>query len=102
MNARAIDGRRHWPVGHRHARVLFRRVQEPAARPEHGHRGWLRIEVIPFDPEDARHAGDIRATLAAQGTPIGGYDVCVALGPCFLQNIGTCGNDEVISYVRAN
>lgn len=38
----------------------------------------LRIEVIPFDPEDARHAGEIRAALAAQGTPIGGYDVLIA------------------------
>lgn len=38
----------------------------------------LRIEVIPFDQEDARHAGEIRAALAAQGTPIGGYDVLIA------------------------
>lgn len=38
----------------------------------------LRIEVIPFDHEDARHAGEIRAALAAQGTPIGGYDVLIA------------------------
>ena len=38
----------------------------------------LRIEVIPFDQEDARHAGEIRAALAVQGTPIGGYDVLIA------------------------
>lgn len=38
----------------------------------------LRIEVIPFDQEDMRHAGEIRAALAAQGTPIGGYDVLIA------------------------
>lgn len=38
----------------------------------------LRLEVVPFDQEDARHAGDIRATLAAQGTPIGGYEVLMA------------------------
>lgn len=38
----------------------------------------FRFEVLPFDHEDARHAGDIRAALAAQGTPIGGYDVLVA------------------------
>ncbi len=38
----------------------------------------LRIEVIPFDQEDARHAGEIRALLAAQGTPIGAYDVLIA------------------------
>lgn len=38
----------------------------------------LRFEIIPFDREDARHAGEIRAVLAAQGTPIGGYDVLIA------------------------
>lgn len=38
----------------------------------------LRFEVLPFDHEDARHAGDIRAALAAQGTPIGAYDVLIA------------------------
>jgi tRNA(fMet)-specific endonuclease VapC len=38
----------------------------------------LRIEVIPFDQEDARHAGEIRADLAMQGTPIGAYDVLIA------------------------
>ena len=38
----------------------------------------LRFEVVPFDREDARHAGDIRAALGAQGVPIGGYDVLIA------------------------
>lgn len=38
----------------------------------------LRFEVVPFDQEDARHAGEIRATLIAQGRPIGGYDVLIA------------------------
>lgn len=38
----------------------------------------LRLEVVPFDREDARHAGEIRVVLAAQGTPIGGYDVLIA------------------------
>jgi tRNA(fMet)-specific endonuclease VapC len=38
----------------------------------------LRFEVVPFDQEDARHAGEIRAALVAQGTPIGGYDVLIA------------------------
>lgn len=30
----------------------------------------LRFEVLPLDTEDARHADEIRAYLAAQGTPI--------------------------------
>jgi tRNA(fMet)-specific endonuclease VapC len=38
----------------------------------------LRLEVLSFDQEDARHAGEIRAVLAAQGQPIGAYDVLIA------------------------
>lgn len=38
----------------------------------------LRFEVLPLDIEDARHAGEIRALLAAQGTPIGAYDILIA------------------------
>jgi tRNA(fMet)-specific endonuclease VapC len=38
----------------------------------------LRLEVVPFDQEDARRAGEIRAVLAASGTPIGGYDLLIA------------------------
>ena len=40
--------------------------------------GALRFEVLPFDQEDARDAGEIRAILASQGTPIGGYDMLIA------------------------
>lgn len=38
----------------------------------------LRFEVVPFDHEDTRRAGEIRAVLAASGTPIGGYDLLMA------------------------
>jgi tRNA(fMet)-specific endonuclease VapC len=38
----------------------------------------LRFEVLPLDTEDARHGGEIRAWLAAQGTPIGAYDLLIA------------------------
>ena len=38
----------------------------------------LRFETLPLDHEDARHSGEIRAALSAQGTPIGGYDVLIA------------------------
>jgi len=38
----------------------------------------LRFEVLPLDVEDARHAGEVRAWLAARGTPIGAYDVLIA------------------------
>jgi tRNA(fMet)-specific endonuclease VapC len=36
------------------------------------------IQVLPFDAEDAREAGDIRAALERSGTPIGPYDVLIA------------------------
>lgn len=38
----------------------------------------LQFTVLEFDREDARSAGEIRAALAAQGKPIGPYDVLIA------------------------
>lgn len=38
----------------------------------------LRLEVLDFDREDARRAGEIRARLAPSGRPIGPYDVLIA------------------------
>lgn len=38
----------------------------------------LQFEVVEFDREDARQAGEITASLAASGTPIGPYDVLIA------------------------
>lgn len=49
------------------------RVVENLARVE-----ALQFEVLTFDKEDARVAGEIRAALAASGTPIGPYDVLIA------------------------
>jgi tRNA(fMet)-specific endonuclease VapC len=36
------------------------------------------LAVLEFDREDARTAGEIQATLARQGTPIGPYDALIA------------------------
>jgi tRNA(fMet)-specific endonuclease VapC len=36
------------------------------------------ITVLPFEAEDADHAGDIRAYLESKGTPIGAYDCLIA------------------------
>jgi len=36
------------------------------------------LVILDLDQEDARKAGEIRATLARQGTPIGPYDVLIA------------------------
>lgn len=38
----------------------------------------LRFEVVDFDKDDARHAGEVRALLAAAGTVIGPFDVLIA------------------------
>jgi tRNA(fMet)-specific endonuclease VapC len=38
----------------------------------------LRLEIVPFDREDARAAGRVRADLQRLGTPIGPYDVLIA------------------------
>lgn len=39
---------------------------------------YLQFEVLEFDKEDARQAGEIRALLASRGTPIGPYDALIA------------------------
>jgi len=36
------------------------------------------IAILPFDFEDAAHAGNIRADLESKGTPIGYYDYLIA------------------------
>jgi tRNA(fMet)-specific endonuclease VapC len=36
------------------------------------------IVLLPFEPEDAKLAGSIRAALQASGKPIGAYDVLIA------------------------
>lgn len=38
----------------------------------------LQVELLDFDREDARRAAELRAVLAAAGTPIGPYDVLIA------------------------
>lgn len=50
-----------------------RRTTENLARVE-----ALQFEVLDFDREDARRAGELRAALAAAGTPIGPHDVLIA------------------------
>jgi len=38
----------------------------------------LQFQVLDFDREDARQAGELRAFLASTGMPIGPYDVLIA------------------------
>lgn len=46
----------------------------------------LKFEVLDFDKEDARQAGEVRAALAAKGTPIGPFDVLIA-GQALARNL---------------
>jgi tRNA(fMet)-specific endonuclease VapC len=41
-------------------------------------RFFSQFRILPFDPQAARLAGDIRSQLAALGTPIGPYDLQIA------------------------
>jgi tRNA(fMet)-specific endonuclease VapC len=36
------------------------------------------VDLLDFDDEDARAAGQVRATLEKAGTPIGAYDMLIA------------------------
>jgi tRNA(fMet)-specific endonuclease VapC len=38
----------------------------------------LHFQTVDFNTEDAKAAGEVRATLAAAGTPIGPYDILIA------------------------
>ncbi len=38
----------------------------------------MRFSVVPFDQDDARRAGAVRADLKARGTPIGAFDTLIA------------------------
>ncbi len=44
------------------------------------------VEVLPFDEEDSRRAGEIRAVLARSGKSIGSYDTLIA-GQCLSKNL---------------
>lgn len=46
----------------------------------------LQFEIMDFDKEDSRQAGEIRAALAVKGTPIGPYDVLIA-GQAMARNL---------------
>jgi tRNA(fMet)-specific endonuclease VapC len=56
-----------------HGAYKGRRTEDHLARLE-----ALQFEVLDFDREDARSAGEVRAALAAAGQPIGPYDVLIA------------------------
>lgn len=44
------------------------------------------VTVLPFDEEDARTAGDIRAATESEGKPLGAYD-CLIAGQALRNNL---------------
>src|SRR5271168_457534 len=65
--------------------VLFEMIygcqkSDRRAKSEAALRAFLKlgVELWPFEPADAEHAGDIRAHLEDAGTPIGSYDYLIA------------------------
>ncbi|MFT4030493.1 MAG: type II toxin-antitoxin system VapC family toxin [Protaetiibacter sp.] len=69
---------------------------ERSARPAQNRRAVEEllglVVVLPFDEVAAIHAAEIRAQLAAHGTPIGGYDVLIA-GHARSQGLTVVTND---------
>ena len=59
---------------------LMESASDRRVRSEAGLEAFLSLAVTPwsFEPEDAVHAGDIRAELEKAGTPIGYYDYLIA------------------------
>lgn len=53
-----------------------------SGRPEQNRAGldafFERVPILPFSTEAARAAGEIRAYLRSNGTPVGPYDVLIA------------------------
>jgi tRNA(fMet)-specific endonuclease VapC len=57
--------------------VLKSSLREPNTRKLESFLATI-VSVLPFDEEDARVAGDIRASMETQGKPIGAYDFLIA------------------------
>ncbi len=58
------------------------------------------FEILPFDDDDARAAGAIRAALEQAGTPIGAYDTLLA-GQALHRNL-TLVTANVAEFARVN
>ncbi len=60
----------------------------------------LQFEVLEFDKEDARRAGQVRAYQALKGTPIGPYDVLIAGHAQARSMILVTGNTDELKRVE--
>ncbi len=75
--------RRHKPADFGIPSIVAHELFYGAFRSQRVDANLSRLDLLPFDilefsREDARSAGEIRAKLAAVGTPIGPYDVLIA------------------------
>jgi len=75
--------RRHKPADFGIPSIVAHELFYGAFRSQRIDANLSRLDLLPFDilefsREDARSAGEIRAKLAAVGTPIGPYDVLIA------------------------
>jgi len=52
----------------------------------------LRFQVLPFDAQDARRSGEVRAALRTAGTPVGPYDILIA-GQALARNLTLVTNN---------
>ena len=58
------------------------------------------IEVVPFADEDALCAGEMRATLEANGTPIGPYDLLIAGQAARIDAVVVTSNQQEFNRVQ--
>lgn len=56
------------------------------------------VQVLPFGLNEARHVADIRASLEAQGQPIGPYDILIAATACAVN--GTLVTHNIKEFKR--
>lgn len=79
----ALAARRHLPSQLHLSAIVAHELFYGAFKSQRQERNVALIERIPFeivdfDREDARKAGEIRAILARAGKPLGPYDVLIA------------------------
>jgi tRNA(fMet)-specific endonuclease VapC len=58
------------------------------------------IDVVPFDEEDGAIAGDLRAVLEGEGTPIGPFDLLIAAQALRLRATLVTANVSEFARVR--
>jgi tRNA(fMet)-specific endonuclease VapC len=79
----ATAARQHQPADMGLSSIVLHELYYGAYKSQRQDRNLALVDALPFevlalDHEDARHAGEVRATLAKEGKPIGPYDALIA------------------------